>query len=172
MRRLTVKTGIHTALLALVMAVSPVQAEGVAVVNMQKALVESAPAKAFVKQSEEKFGPRREQLRKLEEELNKAFAEYQRDEATMSQSERTKVETTIRRKREDYQQMGQALEQEMAKAEQEELSRLSPKLQEAIASVAKKGNYELVVDTRTVTYMRPSLDVTAKVIESLNALAK
>ncbi|CAM3689036.1 OmpH family outer membrane protein [Parendozoicomonas haliclonae] len=166
------KTGLKAAVVALALAAPLSHAAGMAVVNMQKALAESAPAKAFMKKSQEKFSTQRNNLKKLEDEIRTSITNYERDAATMSEAERSKVQVEIRRKQEDYQYQGRALEQEMAQAEQAELSRLGPKLQQAIASVAEQGGYEVVVDARTVSYVKPGLDVTAKVIEKLNTLAK
>ena len=166
------KTGIQVITMAFALVAPLSQAAGVAVFNPQKALEESAPAKAFEKTSKAKFSGQIDRLKKLETQIRTSVTNFERDSATMSEAARTKKQMEIRRKQEDYQIQRRDLEVQIAQAQQKELQRLAPKLRQAVDSVAKAGGYDVVVESRGISYVKPGLDITAKVITKLNALAK
>lgn len=78
----------------------------------------------------------------------------------------------LRRKQEDYGLQRRELEQQIAQAQQAELQRLVPKLQQAVNSVAESDGYDVVLNIGAVSYSKSNLDITTKVIARLNALAK
>ncbi len=166
------KTGLKAAVVALVMVAPLAQAGGIAIINSQRALLESSPGKVYAQKSEEKFSVQLKALQKVEKEFNSLSAKLERDGATMSEAERSKVQLELRRKQEDFQVQARNLQQEKVKSDQAELERLRPKLEQAIEAVAKAGDYDVVVEEGTVRYAKPGLDVTIKVIEKLNSLAK
>ncbi|MTI14252.1 OmpH family outer membrane protein [Sansalvadorimonas verongulae] len=158
--------------MAAILATPLAQASGIAIVNSQKALQESAPAKAFEQKSQEKFSVQVESLKTAEASFKKQVADFERDKATMSDAEQSKMQLELRRKQEDLQYQGRALQQEVAQAQQAEINRLAPKLEQAISAVAESGGYDVIIEQATVRYAKPGLDITGKVIEKLNALAK
>ncbi len=166
------KSGLTALVMAATLAAPLSHAGGIAVIDSQKVLEESVPAKAFEKKSQKKYSPQINALKKLEEDIRDAVTKFERDAATMSESERTKKQLDVRRKQEDYQFQRRSLEQEIAQAQQAELQRLMPKLEQAVTSVAKSGNYDVIIEARAASYTKPGLDVTAKVIDKLNALTK
>ncbi|WP_281647924.1 OmpH family outer membrane protein [Parendozoicomonas sp. Alg238-R29] len=158
--------------MAAVLAAPLAQAGGIAVVNSQKALLESSPARAYAKVSEEKFSTQVKNLQKVEAEYREMASKLERDGATMSEAERSKVQLELRRKQEDFQYQARSLQQEKAQADQAELDRIRPKLEQAISAVAEAGGYDVIVEEATVRYSKPGLNITSKVIEKLNGLAK
>ena len=158
--------------MAVALAAPLAQASGIAIVNSQKALLESSPAKAYAKKSEEKFSTQVKNLQKVEKEYRDMAAKLERDGATMSEAERNKVQLELRRKQEDFQFQARSLQQEKAQADQVELDRIRPKLEQAISAVAEEGGFDVIVEQATVRYAKPGLDVTGKVIEKLNTLSK
>ncbi len=166
------KASVRTAVVALALIAPLAQAAGIAVVNSQKALLESSPAKTYAQKSETKFSTQVKSLQKVEGEYKQLAQKLERDGATMSEAERSKVQLELRRKQEDFQFQAQSLQQEKARADQAELDRIRPKLEQAIAAVAADGGYDVVVEDATVRFSKPGLDITPKVIEKLNILAK
>ena len=166
------KTGLQVITVAFALAAPLSHAASIAVFNPQKALEESAPAKAFEKSSKAKFSGQIEKLRKLETQIRNSVTQFERNSATMSEANRTKKQMEIRRNQEDYQIQRRDLEMQIAQAQQKELQRLAPKLREALDSVSKAGGYDVVLEAQGISYAKPGFDITAKVITKLNALAK
>ncbi len=166
------KTGLQAVTVALALMAPVAQAAKVAVFNPQRALEESAPAKAFEKASEARFAKQIDGLKKLETDLRKSAEKFERDAPTMTASNRDKNQMDLRRKQEDYGLQRRELEQQIAQAQQAELQRLVPKLQQAVTSVAESDGYDVVLNVGAVSYSKNNLDITTKVIARLNALAK
>ena len=166
------KASVKTAVVALALVAPLAQAAGIAVVNSQKALLESSPAKVYAQKSEDKFSAQVKNLQKVEGEYQELAKKLERDGATMNDAARSKIQVELRRKQEDFQFQAQSLQQEKARADQAELDRIRPKLEQAIAAVAADGGYDVVVEDATVRFAKSGLDITPKVIEKLNTLAK
>ena len=166
------KSTLRVVAVAFALAVPFSQAAGVAVFNPQKALEESAPAKAFEKKSKARFSGQIDKLKRLETQIRSAVTSFERGAATMSDAERSKKQMDLRRKQEDYQMQRRDLEIQIAEAQQKELQRLAPKLRQAVDMIARQGGYDVVLESQAVTYAKPGLDITAKVIAKLNTLAK
>lgn len=142
----------------------------VGVVNSQMVLLESAAAKQYTQASESQFGGQIKKLKDLESQYKILTGQLEKDGATMSEAERTKVQLDLRRKKEDWEYQASQLQAEKTKADQVELARLQPQLEEAVQAVAKSEGYDLVLERATARYVKPENDLTRKVIDKLNRM--
>ena len=164
---------IKFALLAMILVAPLSQAAApnrVAVVNSQMALLESAAAKQYAKVSEQQFGEQINKLKGLETQYQSLMGKLEKDGPTMSEAERTKLQLEMRRKKEDWEYQARQLQAEKNEADQRELAKLQPQLEEAIQAVAKSEGYDVVIDRRVAHFVKPENDVTRKVIDKLNRL--
>ncbi|MCY4473148.1 MAG: OmpH family outer membrane protein [Kistimonas sp.] len=148
------------------------QAAGLAVVDSRKVLQESIPAKAYAKNSEEGFRKRINKIKDLEAEVKKQEEKLKRDGLTMSELDKSMAGLDLRHKEETIRFLSQLLSRDKANADRAELERLSPVLDKAIQEVAVAAGYDLVVEKEAVRFSRSGVDITGKVIEKLNHLAK
>lgn len=156
--------------LVFVIALTPVaMAEmRIAVVDYHKALNQSDAAKKYLKRLEGKFGGKVSNLRKLETDAKQINARLKKDATAMSNTERGKLQLELKRKAEDYQIQTKEFQVEKNKADRQQFKQLKPKLDKAIAEVAKTGGYDLVLNRATAFYINPKHDITLKVIQKLN----
>lgn len=154
---------------ATVLVVTPAFAETkIAVLNYQMALLESDAAKRYAVESEKKFGPKLNDLKKLESDAKRIQDRLVKDGGKMQQAERERLELEFKQKARDFQFQSGELNEAKAAADQETLQKLKPKLDKAVEEIIKKGGYDLVIDRAAVVDVKPQLDITRQVIERMN----
>ncbi len=158
--------------MALVLAlISPLaQAAGIAIVDANKAIEQSAANKAFLQELSKRFSKQEQELAKLDTDYQELGKKLERDGAMMSESERAKVELEMRQMQEKYRVQRGLLNKAGIEAQRKEVMRLAPVLREAVSSVAQAGGYDTVLQSGAVLYAKSGDDITGKVIEQLNKL--
>lgn len=166
MRKLT-----QLVLLASALVAAPAFAEmKIAVLNYQMALLESDAAKRYAVDAEKKYGPDLNKLKALESDAKRLQDRLTKEGDKLSTAERERLELEFRQKARDFQAQSRELNEAKARGDQETLQQLKPKLDQAVADVLKKGNYDLVLDRAAVIDVKPQLDITRQVIERMNQL--
>lgn len=168
-------------LLAMIPVISWLQAEAsdqsqvaasgrIAVVNSQMALLESTAARQYARVSERQFGEQVKMLKELESQYKTLVSKLEKDGLVLSEAERTKLQTEMRRKKDDWEYQARQLQIEKNEADQKELAKLQPQLEEAIRAVAETEGYDIVIERAATRFVKLENDVTRKVIDRLNRL--
>jgi len=142
----------------------------VAVLDYQQALLESEAAKRYAVDSEKRFGPQLERLKKLESEAERLQKRLVNEGEKLGQADRERLDLEFRQKARDLQTQTNELNQAKSLADREVLEKLRPNLNKAVEEVIKNGNYDLVLDRAALVDMRPSFDITKQVIDRMNQL--
>ncbi|MCL6271997.1 OmpH family outer membrane protein [Sansalvadorimonas sp. 2012CJ34-2] len=146
------------------------EAGGVAVINSQVILQESAAAKAYAEKTKKKYKSQVDALEKLDKEYQALDEKLKKSGALMSPAERAKIEAEKQNKENSFNAQRLALGEEKAKDDKAEFERIAPLANQALAKVAEDGDFDVVVEAATVRYAKSGTDITAKVIEQLNKL--
>jgi outer membrane protein len=158
-------------LLATALVAAPAFAEmKIAVLNYQMALLESDAAKRYATEAEKKYGPDLNKLKTLESDAKRLQDRLTKEGDKLSTAERERLELEFRQKARDFQAQSRELNEAKGRADQETLHQLKPKLDQAVADVLKKGDYDLVLDRAAVIDVKPQYDITRQVIERMNQL--
>ena len=160
------------AVIVTLMAAPLAYAGGMAVVDSRKVLQDSSAAKAYAKSSEDGFRERIDQIKALEKEAQQDADKFKRDSLTMSEADKSLFQLKQRHRDETIRALSQLVSRDKASADRAELGRLGPLLDKAIDAVARAGGYDMVVEKEAVRFSKSSVDITAKVTDKLNALAK
>ncbi|HLV18186.1 MAG TPA: OmpH family outer membrane protein [Pseudomonas sp.] len=142
----------------------------IAVLNYQMALLESDAAKRYAVDAEKKFGPDLNKLKTLEADAKRLQDRLAKEGDKLSTAERERLELEFRQKARDFQAQSRELNEAKARSDQETLHQLKPKLDQAVADVLKKGDYDIVLDRAAVVDVKPQYDITRQVIERMNQL--
>ncbi|KXU38163.1 hypothetical protein AXE65_02445 [Ventosimonas gracilis] len=142
----------------------------IAVLDYQQALLESDAAKRYAVDSEKRFGPQLEKLKKLESEAERLQKRLVNEGDKLTQADRERLDLEFRQKARDLQTQTNELNQAKALSDREVLEKLRPNLNKAVEEVIKKGGYDLVLDRAALVDLKPSLDITKQVIERMNQL--
>jgi len=142
----------------------------IAVLDYQQALLESEAAKRYAVDSEKRFGPRLEKLKKLEGEAERLQKRLVNEGEKLTQADRERLDLEFRQKARDLQTQTNELNQEKAIADRDVLEKLRPNLNKAVEETIKKGNYDLVLDRNALVDVKPTFDITRQVIDRMNQL--
>lgn len=154
---------------ALITAVSmPAFAEKVAVLGVQEALLASNAAKAFRDSLQAELAGDQDKLVGLEKQAKAAQDKMKKNQGLVSDEEFAKLRLQFQKVYAEYNKRGQALQQRRAKAEQQFLVEMRPKLDKVIRGLIESQNYDLVVAKQATLFAKKELDITAKVVELLN----
>lgn len=105
-----------------------------------------------------------------EQRIAKLEAEFQAKASTLSAMAREKDEKQLRKLKADYTTKLQESEYEMKLAMQASTEELARDMEAAVQRIAKKNNFDAVVDTVTgrVLYVKDELNITSEVIKEMN----
>ncbi|NRD73171.1 OmpH family outer membrane protein [Shewanella sp. VB17] len=160
----------NRAMTVLVLLSAPLaaQAEEIAVVDMQ-AVFEQLPQREQVgKMLETEFGDRVALVKKMQEDLRGMLEKQQRDGALMSSTEKTEMVRKMESLKSELQLKGKALDEDMRRRQGEEQNKLLVKVQEVINKIAAKESYDMVLQRGAVIYVKPTADISSKVVDALS----
>lgn len=142
----------------------------IAVIDPMKAISDSEQYKKEVAELEKDTSVDKTRFNKLTSELNVCKQKLGNDAATMSATEQARLRTDCDTKYRDYQTIGQNLQKVVSEREQAILKDFAPKIQKAIDAISKEGGYDMLVQKEAFLFVKPELDVSAKVTAKLNAM--
>lgn len=144
----------------------------VAVVNVQKAILDSEGAQKLMKQIQEEFKGEQDEIRGLESELAGLAERMQKDSDVMSDGEKRKLQQQIESKRNDYVYDSQKLQRKAEERQKELFAGIDTKVQRAIEDLVREEDYDLIIPRQAALYVGDLYDITRKVTEKLNKMKK
>ena len=134
----------------------------VAIVNAQRAILETAEIKKAQAALEAKFKPRQAELEKLQKELADLQAQIESGKLTQVQAQ--DVQARGQRRQREAQRLAEDLQGDVDRERQEILGRASQRMSDVIKKVAESKGLDVVVDVSNTLYFKPAMEITAEVI--------
>lgn len=101
-----------------------------------------------------------DQLQEMQDELKLKADAYDKEKATMTDTQKQEREKELTAKNEIMQNYYQQSQKELEKAQQEERSKLSDKINQAIEEIGKTGGFVYIMDTTSgIPYISKTLSV-------------
>ena len=138
----------------------------VAVINSQKALVETDDIKKAQAEMEAKFKPRQDQMTKLEKELQDIQAQLQ--SGKLNQLGEQDLTGQGQKKQRDLQRIQQDLQEDVDRERNDILQRAGTRMQEVVKKLADEKGLDLVVDSANTLFFKPNLEITADAVAAYN----
>ncbi|HFQ13564.1 MAG TPA: OmpH family outer membrane protein [Gammaproteobacteria bacterium] len=135
-------------------------------VNSARVMQESKQAEQARKKLQAEFEPRDKKIVQMQKKLKKLEDEMNRDSAVMSDSVRKKKERELLAMRRDVKRAQEEFNEDLNLRRNEELNLLQQKVYEAIVSLAKEENYDIILGD-SVMFASKRVDITDKVIKRL-----
>ncbi|GIU46978.1 molecular chaperone Skp [Shewanella algidipiscicola] len=160
----------NRAMMVLVLLGAPIaaQAEKIAVVDMQAVFEQLPQREAVSKTLKTEFGDRVANVQKMQDELRGMLEKQQRDAALMSESQKTDMLRKMESLKAELQLKGKALDEDMRRRNGEEQNKLLVEVQKAITAIAEKEQYDVVLQRGAAIYVKPTSDISSKVVEALS----
>jgi outer membrane protein len=164
-RFLAIRAGLLCLVLAPLATVASAQLK-VAVVNVQKAMLDSEELKKTSAQIEAKYKPRQDELQKMQADLQSIQQQLASNKLTpQAQAD---LQLQGQRKQRDAQRISDDLQQEFDRDRQDILGKSAQKMQDIVKKLAEEKGFDLVVDVSQTLYFKPAMDVTADALAAYN----
>jgi outer membrane protein len=152
-----------------ILGASPVahgQEQKIGFVSLERILRDSAPAAAAKKKIEAEFQKRDQEMSRLAEQLKRRQETFEKNGATMSDSERTRNQREIPDLDRDFQRRQREYREDLTQRQNEELSTVIERANRAVRQLAEAEKFDVIL--QEAVWASPRIDVTDRVIKSLS----
>ncbi|MEO7144261.1 MAG: OmpH family outer membrane protein [Bryobacteraceae bacterium] len=136
----------------------------VGIVNLQKAIIDTAEIKKDQADMEAKYKPRQDALQQLQKELSLLQAQLQSGKLT--QDAGLQVQTEGQQKQRDLQRMQDDLQTDVNNDRQEILQRVGKRMTDVIKKIAEEKGLDVVMDVTNTVFFKPALEITTEATSS------
>src|SRR5580704_608466 len=138
----------------------------IAVINTQKALLDTEEIKKAQLELEAKFKPRQDQMLKVQKELEDIQAQLQ--SGKLNELGTQEITAEGQRKQRDMQRLQQDLQEEVERERTEILQRAGTRMQEVVKKLADEKGLDIVVDSANTVFFKTSFEVTTEATAAYN----
>jgi outer membrane protein len=138
----------------------------IAVVNTQKALLETAEIKKAQADLEAKFKPRQDEMVKLQKELQDIQAQL--NSGKLNELGTQEMQTEGTRKQRELQRLQQDLQEDVERERTDIIQRAGTRMQEVMKKLADEKGFDIVVDSAGTVFFKAAFDVTAEATAAYN----
>ncbi len=143
----------------------------ISVIDLQKIMREAPQAKEVSEKLTKKFKPRQEHLASAQKHLQDEMNKMKRDGTVMSATERTKLQTKIVTDKRDFQRLQEDFRQDLNVAQNQSIQKVMGTIHEVVDTIAKKENYDLILQKDAVPFASERVEITAQVLKQLKKIA-
>jgi len=136
----------------------------VAVVNLQRAVLESAQIKKASAELEAKFKPRQVAAQKIEQELQTIQQQLQNGQGKLTPQAEGDLQAQGTRRQRELQRMSDDLQADVERDRNEILGKAAQKMQAVVKTLAETKGFDIVIDTQTAIYFKATTEITAEAI--------
>ena len=160
------------ATLLMSMASVSAAATKIAIVDMQRAIMETNVAKKRLKemQNDRDYKANMREAEKIKKEGEALVAKLKKDGAVMGASQKADLEKRIQGKQADLKHIGTKVQASQQRAMQDIGMEFQGNAKAAVDKIIKAERIGLLLDSRSALHADPSYDITAKVTKKLNDL--
>jgi outer membrane protein len=138
----------------------------IGVINTDRILRESAPAKDAALKIEQEFQARETAITKLDRELRDLTTRYERDSATITEVDRGARQRDLEIRGRELERQRRQLAEDLKTRQFDEMSKLKERLDAVLTKLAKDQGYDLILQDGL--FVRRSVDITDSVIKALD----
>ncbi|MGA2881371.1 MAG: OmpH family outer membrane protein [Bryobacteraceae bacterium] len=138
----------------------------VAVINTQKALLDTEEIKKAQADLEAKFKPRQDQMVKLQKELEDIQIQLQ--SGKLNELGTQEITAEGQRKQRDLQRLQQDLQEDVQNERTEILQRAGTRMQEVVKKLADEKGLDIVVDSANTVFFKTSFEITTEATAAYN----
>src|ERR1700723_3710244 len=138
----------------------------IAVINTQKALLDTEEIKKDQLDMEAKFKPRQDQMVKVQKGLEDIQAQLQ--SGKLNEAGTQEITAEGQRKQRDLQRLQQDLQDDVQAARTEILQRAGTRMQEVVKKLADEKGLDIVVDSANTVFFKASFEITADATVAYN----
>jgi outer membrane protein len=161
---------VMAALAAVLLAAAPAaraQELKVGVVNSDRILRDSQPARAAMQKLEVEFSKRDKDLQEMGARLKTSAERFEKDGPIMAESDRVRRQRELAEMDREFQRKQREFREDFNQRRNEELQGLLERTNRIIRQIAEQEKFDLIV--QEAVYFNPRIDMTERVLRALNA---
>ncbi len=140
----------------------------VAIINVQRAVLESDEIKKASAELEAKFRPRQAEAQKIERELQGIQQQLTQGAGKLTPQQEGDLQATGQRRQRELKRMTDDLQADLDAERNEVLGKSQQQMVQVVKQVAESKGFDIVVDAQTTVYFKGALDITGDVIAAYN----
>ena len=140
----------------------------VAVVNLQRAVFESAEIQKADKEMQAKFKPRQDEIDQLNREIAALQQQLQNGAGKLTPQAEADLTAQGQTKQRQLQRKSDDLQTDATAFRNDILSKASQKMTDVVKKLAEDKGLDLIIDTSTTLYFKPAMDLTNDAIAAYN----
>ena len=140
----------------------------IGVVFPTKVMSESPQRASIIKKLEIEFKDRYVVLQSLGKSIQALEAKIKQDGELLSTEERTALQRQIQVKVSEYKLKRKAFEEDNRRRQGEEQAKIAAIVRDVISEIAKKDNYDLILNGEQVIFSKPAFDISGQVIQKIS----
>jgi len=146
---------------------APTQELRIGVVDIQRVLRDSQPARAAQAKLEAEFSRRERELTEMATRLRTASERLEREGPTLSETDRSRRQRELVEQDREFQRQRRAFQEDLAQRRNEELAQVLERANRVVRQIFEQERYDLIL--QEVVFAGPRVDITRRVIDALNA---
>jgi outer membrane protein len=168
---MSVRFGLRLLVVCLALAslgqVASAQAK-IAIINLQKAVLDSDEIQKASKALEAKYKPRQQELEKLQNEIQVIQQQLQTNSGKLNPQAEADLNAQGARKQRDLQRKGEDLQGDVDRERNEILGKSTQKMGDVVKKLAEEKGYDVVIDISNTIYFKPALEITSEAMAAYN----
>jgi outer membrane protein len=130
------------------------------VINLQRAVLESAEIKKADLDMQAKYKPRSAAIEQLQKDIAGISQQLQVNAGKFTQQAEAELNAQLQRKQRDYQRMTEDLQADSDRDRNDILQKSTLKMSEIVKKIADEKGYDMVIEAGTIIYSKPAMDIT------------
>ncbi len=140
----------------------------VAVLNVQRAVLESTDIQKASAALEAKYKPRTQEIEKLQREIQSIQQQLQAGQGKLSSQAEADLTAQGQRKQREVTRSTEDLQADVDRERNDILSKATTRMHDVVQKLADEKGLDMVVDTTVVLVFKPALDITADALAAYN----
>ena len=143
----------------------------IGVINIQQAIAATVEGKAALGELQKKYEPKRLELQKRQDEISSLTDQIQKQSATLSDDERSRLSRELDDKQRIFKRMQEDDQSDWQADNQDAVTRIGQKMVKVINEYAQKNGFALVIDDSQlpVYYVAQGADITEPIVKLYDA---
>jgi outer membrane protein len=162
-----VRTGLLCLAMFSIAGIASAQSK-IAIINLQRAVLESEEIKKASAELEAKYKPRQQAAEKLQQDLQNIQQQLQTGQGKLAPQAEADLQAQGTRKQRDLQRISEDLQADVERDRNAILSKSSQQMQTVVKQLAEAKGYDVVVDSQTTIYYKAALEITTDAIAAYN----
>ncbi len=139
----------------------------IGIVNLDRIVRESGPAKSAQTKLEVEFGKREKEINDLGNQIKNLSDRLEREAPTLSDSQRAARQKQLVDQDREFQRKRREFQEDLNNRKNEELQAIIDRANRAVKTLAESEKFDLII--QEAVYINPKHDITDRVIKLLNS---